>query len=532
MSEVDAAIVAVTVHPERARVTRRGRVRLAAGSTELVVTGLPLALLVDSVRVAGHWAESVGAESVGVDPAGADSVRAAAVRVVGVDVAWRDLVDAPDDRVRAAEAALRDARREVLAIEAADAGASAREQLLQRLALRSGDRLAAALADGSAGIARVTEVGMAVAAQLVEVAASRQAHAERLVDAGRAVDAARAELDRLCHSGRQRRDVVVVVEADAQGELELELTYVVGGASWSPAYDARLAGDTVGLTWFGVVTQSTGEDWPACELTLSTARPAVATGVPELDPWWVDVRPPMMPMAAMAAPAMAADSSDEHAVAWKSVRAVEAVAVESTVSASWRLARPTAVAADGTPHRTTVTSLELPARLDHVTAPALGAEAHLRAVVTNTGRTLLAGPVSTFLDDAFVGTTAIEQTAPGGEIELALGVDDRVTVERELVERTAHKARFGTSRGAVERWRITVTNGRVTPARVTVRDRVPVSRHADVKIVDVSFAPEPAERDELGRVEWVAGLDAGATWTADVRFGVEHAKDTAVTGWQ
>lgn len=445
--DVSAAIAAVTVYPRRARVTRRGRVQLPAGSTELVVPGLPVTMDADSVRVAGH------------------SVGGTEVRVVGVDVAWRDLVDAPDDRVRAAETAVRDAEREVLAVEGADAGDAAREQLLRRLALRSGDRLAAAL-------------------------------------------------------------------ADAAGELDLELTYVVDGASWSTAYDARLAGDTVAWTWFGMVVQSTGEDWPACELTLSTARPAVSEGVPELDPWWVDVRPPVMPMAAMPMAGTATAAVTERAVARKAVLGVEAVAVETTVSASWRLARPIAVPGDGTPHRTTVTTFDLPARLDHVTAPALGPDAHLRATVTNTDRTLLGGPVSTFLDDAFVGATAIEQTAPGGEIELELGVDDRVTVERELLERTAHKARFGSNRGAVERWAITVTNGRSAPARVTVRDRVPVSRSADVKVVDVALTPEPAERDELGRVEWLAQLDAGATWTAEVRFGVEHPKDTPITGWR
>ncbi len=64
-------------------------------------------------------------------------------------------------------------------------------------------------------------------------------------------------------------------------------------------------------------------------------------------------------------------------------------------------------------------------------------------MTNGSGQVLLAGPVSTFSDDAFVGTTALSQTAPGADIELALGVDDRVVVERELVERTAHKARFG-----------------------------------------------------------------------------------------
>ena len=144
---------------------------------------------------------------------------------------------------------------------------------------------------------------------------------------------------------------------------------------------------------------------------------------------------------------------------------------------------------------------------------------------------LLAGSVSTFVGDAFVGTTALSQTAPGADIELALGVDDRVVVERELVDRTAHKARFGTTRGAVERWTITVSNHRTAPARVLVRDRLPVSRHADIKVVDVSLSPEPAERDELGRLEWVATLAPDQKWQASIRYGVEHPKETQVAGW-
>ena len=39
------------------------------------------------------------------------------------------------------------------------------------------------------------------------------------------------------------------------------------------SYDLRLTGERLDLKWFGHVTQSTGEDWPECELKLSTARP-------------------------------------------------------------------------------------------------------------------------------------------------------------------------------------------------------------------------------------------------------------------
>jgi uncharacterized protein (TIGR02231 family) len=520
--ELQAPIVAVTVHPEQARITRRGRVALRSGAAELVLAELPTSLLEESVRVAGRS-------------------EAAAVRVVGVDLRFRDLAEVPDERVRAAEDAVRDAERALAAVDGQDAGEAARAELLQRLARRSGDRLAAALAEGRAGTARVAEVGAAVAGQLVEVAQRRREHAERRERARHALDAAHAELDRLRGSGRQRREAVIAVEAAVDTEVELQCSYVVLGAGWSSAYDARLGDARPGatepaelaMTWFGMVRQATGEDWPECELTLSTARPAVSATLPELDPWWIGVLAPPAPVPMVLAAAAESVSRRAKDTGGMPVEDVPAQAVDGTVAASWRLSRPTAVRADGTPHRTTVAGFTLPARLDHVTAPALSPEAHLRGTVVNdTGQVLLAGPVSTFLDDAFVGTTALELTAPGAEIELALGVDDRVVVERELVERAAHKARFGTSRGAVEKWTITVENRRPNPARVLVRDRVPVSRHADVKVVDVALHPEPAERDELGRVEWVATIDPGATWQASVRFGVEHPKQLTVSGWQ
>jgi hypothetical protein len=61
---------------------------------------------------------------------------------------------------------------------------------------------------------------------------------------------------------------------------------------------------------------------------------------------------------------------------------------------------------------------------------------------------------------------------------------------------------------------------------------VPVSRHADIKVVDVALSPEPAERDELGRLEWVATIDPDRKWEASIRFGVEHPKEALVVGWQ
>lgn len=520
--EFSAPIVAVTVYPRRARVTREGVAEIPAGTSELVLAGLPATLLEESVRVSGR--------------------SSGAVRVRGVDVRHRDLVEVPDERVRAAEAAVREATRALAAIDGEDAADAARQEMVLRLARRSGDRLAAALADGRAGPERVGEVASVVAGHLVDVAASRRVHAERRELAGHALAAAQAELDRLRGSGRRRRDAVLTVEADGPAEVAIELDYLVSGAGWSTTYDARLVPendraatrDAIGrleLTWFGVVTQTTGEDWPECRLTLSTARPTVTAALPELDPWWVEEARQPVPLAA-AAP-VGVQRSRAVAEFAQDVQAEVAQPVEGVLAGAWQLAAPTAVHADGTPHRTTVASHLLPARLDHVTAPALDLQVYLRATATNdTGQVLLAGPVSTFADGDLVGSTTLGQTPPDAEFELAFGVDDRVLVERELVERVAHRSRLGAAHGGVERWEIRVENRRSTPARVQVRDRIPVSRTATVKVIEVALSPQPVERDELGRVEWVAVIPPGGSWQAGVRFGVEHPKHTTVTGWR
>ncbi len=193
--DLDAPIAAVTVHPERARITRRGRAAVPPAPPS--------------------WSSPTCRPRCSTTPCGWPASSATPVRVVGVDLRHRDLADVPDDRVRAAEAAVRDAERTLAVIDGQDAADVAREQMLSRLARRSGDRLAAALADGRAGTARVGEVGAAVAAQLVEVA-EQPARARRAAGRRRehVLDAARRPSWTGCGArGRQRREAVIAVEA-------------------------------------------------------------------------------------------------------------------------------------------------------------------------------------------------------------------------------------------------------------------------------------------------------------------------------
>jgi uncharacterized protein (TIGR02231 family) len=522
---IDAPIVAVTVYPGQARVVRRGPVAVPAGEHTVVVDGLPTSLLDDSVRVGG---------------------RGESARVVGIDIAWRHHATAPDPTIEALEARLVELRR--LDQAATDDGAALGTEatFLEETARRGGREMARSLAAGDADGDRVAAFGETVRSRLQAIGEARRELAERRRQLAGQLAATEAELaDRRRQQSTDRRAVEVGIDAAADTTIELEVSYVVAGAGWRPVYDARLDDSTVTLDWHGLVTQHTGEDWPAGELTLSTARPAVQATIPELDPWYIDifrVRPlpkgvPLMRAGALEGMAPAPAAMAELAVADAMVAAPlagpeEAVADHGATAVSYRLPRPIAVPSDGSPHKATITRIELATKLDHVIVPKLAEEAYLRATVTNDStHTLLPGAVSVFQGDEFVGTTAIEAVAPGGEVELQLGVDDRIEVERKLTRRDTAKAVLTGNRRTAVTYTITVQNHLDGPARVAVVDQFPVSKHESVKVRDTDAKPGPKERTDLDVVTWELDLGPGAKQELTLSFTIESPKNQQLTGW-
>src|SRR5690606_3546069 len=85
-------------------------------------------------------------------------------------------------------------------------------------------------------------------------------------------------------ASRQAYQVTVKVGCTAGRPVGVELTYLTGGASWHPVYEARATptGDRVELVTYATVTQATGEDWRNAQVALSTAVPRQDATPPEI----------------------------------------------------------------------------------------------------------------------------------------------------------------------------------------------------------------------------------------------------------
>jgi uncharacterized protein (TIGR02231 family) len=522
MSElvVDAPIVAVTVYPDRARITRRGRITVPAGDQTVYVEPLSMLLEDHSVRVSGRGPATV----------------------LGVDVLTRHLPQAPDVSVAELERQQHEAQDAVVATADADDVQAQLETFLGQLAKRAGGSFAKALASGEsdAELGGFTE---SLAGRLSAVRATRRELTAQRREADQRLAAVERRLANLREQkAPDRRSVAVALEVDSEAEVEIELSYIVPPAGWTSSYDVRLNGDRLTLNWYGLITQHTGEDWPECELTLSTARPTVTAKVPELDPWFLDRSRPPMPRAPGGVPfaresRMAAAPMDAFASGIVEEQAnfadLTATVEQGATAASYTPPRPVAVPADGATHRATIAAIDLDAKLDYITAPVSSTDVHLRATVVNSSdHTLPAGKASVFHDADFVGSAALPLWAPGEDVELALGLDDRIRVERKLVRREATKATLGSTRRRQVEYETKIENHTPRQARITVLDQLPVARDHEITVKPVTADPEPAETTELGVLTWKLDLAPGAESTVKLGFRVDTGKTVDLTGWR
>src|SRR5688572_11960937 len=271
MPELTSTLEAVTVFPDRARVTRRGRLSVEPGQRRLEIADLPLALETDSVRASGRGT--------------------ARARLLGIRTEMRHYVETPAEAARELEA-------QIQTLQDRDADLAARAEVLDK-AQKALDGLAAESGVYARGLAfrnRTPEDQGALYDFIVERASTLQteilALSRQRRDLARELDRLRRELAKIQSARpRQRYAATVEVEVLSSGELEIELTYVVHTAYWTPLYDLRFSGEELEVAYLAEVAQGTGEDWTNVSLTLSTARPALALVIPELDPWYIGPRP-------------------------------------------------------------------------------------------------------------------------------------------------------------------------------------------------------------------------------------------------
>lgn len=535
-TELSSRIDRVTVYPDGAVVTRLGKAELLQGASQIVLRGLPATIDPASIRVEGKGsgAFSVGAVDVRLTPGEARPVLDTVIE--GKLKALREEKETLAGRVSAIEA---------------------KRATIERFAQVGPDKLGP---DGKAlPVTDWPAVFDAIGTSLVKVHDELRGARARAGD----VDAEIAALERARPQsgkpGAPKRDIAIAVEAAAPVAAEFAVSYRVGGAGWTPQYEARLttgsgtAKPAIDLIRRAELRQRTGEDWGDVALTLSTTRSAGGTRAPELAPVQVmffeppvvyESRPRVGAAPAPMAAARAKAEAEALAQAEKSQRSISAPVIAEVQTAqveagayqaSFQVPGRVSIPQDGSSKTVVLSQSKVdPTLLARIT-PELEETAYLEAVFTHDeAAALLPGTVALHRDGTYIGRGRFGLVAPGDKVELGFGADDKLKVSRAPIRRRENEPSWlGQSRTDLREFRTVVKSLHAQPVKVTVTERIPFSENTAITIETLpAQTTPPTEKqvgDKRGVSAWTFDLAPGAEKEIKVAYRIKWPGDREVT---
>ncbi len=273
-TKVDSKVVEATIFKNRALITREGEINLPKGKSEIVFSNLPVDLQNESVRVS--------AEGNGV------------VKILDVKVEQRFTTEVQQEDIKVLERRV-DSINQLIQIATDEMNIlDSKKDFIESLKTQSARYMNEKMLLQVNSTKEWSDILKFVDQNLEEIYKGLREQTRKKAFYKQQINAINTEINESKgKKSKNYKEVIVTLETESKGNVKFQPSYLVQSAGWYPLYDARITMDTKSceLDYFGMVHQSTGEDWKDISLTLSTAEPMSIKSLPELDRWFVDTKP-------------------------------------------------------------------------------------------------------------------------------------------------------------------------------------------------------------------------------------------------
>lgn len=340
---------------------------------------------------------------------------------------------------------------------------------------------------------------------------------------------------------RNTSEIVVSIATEAATHADLEISYVVSNAGWAPQYDIRAINtkSPLQLSYKANVFQSTGEEWKNVKLKLSTANPNESGLKPELVAWYLDfyqsvsyVERSLQGKVEGVSMSRKANQPDKEAeMAPSAASSADYVStVQTSLNTEFDVSLPYTVSSANKPTLVDIRNYELKADYNYSTAPKLDNDAFLLAKAIGWEElSLLPGEANIFFEGTFTGKSSIDPNNIKDTLSLSLGRDKRIVVKREKLKALASRKFIGTNQKETFAWEISVRNTKTEAIKISMEDQIPVSKNSQIEVTVVDVAGAKYNRD-TGKLSWDLNLQPNETKRIVFKYEVKYPKGKQVIG--
>lgn len=193
------------------------------------------------------------------------------------------------------------------------------------------------------------------------------------------------------------------------------------------------------------------------------------------------------------------------------------VVVKNQISVAFELDHPVTVLSDGKNTSHEMQTYDIDSDYHYEMVPKADPGAYLVATLTEWEQYhLIEGMANLYFKNTFIGKTLLDPQSLSDTLEISLGRDPEVLVERDVEESYSKKSFLGSNSIIDKTYKIKLRNKKSDPIQVHVIDQVPVSVN---DAITVTVAELSGGKHDLltGMVQWV--VDLAPTSTQEIQLG-------------
>jgi hypothetical protein len=190
---------------------------------------------------------------------------------------------------------------------------------------------------------------------------------------------------------------------------------------------------------------------------------------------------------------------------------------ERATSFEFAISVPYTIPSDGKNHQVGVQEQELTSSYKYYCTPKLDLDAFLFAQVTGwEGLNLLAGPAYIYFEGTYVGESLLDLGGVGDTLDISLGRDKGVTVQRTKRKDYSQRQVVGSKRTESVGWEINVRNNKAQAIDLVITDQYPIALRSEIE-VKLDDNGGASVNTEKGFLTWKARVEPRTN--KQLRFG-------------
>ena len=186
---------------------------------------------------------------------------------------------------------------------------------------------------------------------------------------------------------------------------------------------------------------------------------------------------------------------------------------------------PYTILNDGKMYMVDIDGYEVDAQYEYYAAPKLEPFAFLTAHITDWQElNLLSGEANLFFEGTFLGKSELNMTNAGDTLNISLGRDKGVTVQRKLLKEYSARKFMGSNKTDTRQYEILVRNNKAQPITMQIEDQLPVSTQKEIEIQNTKY-PGASLDDDTKILTWKFTLESKKENKINFSYEVKYPRD-------